>query len=1097
MGAFRRETGFCGAIATLAITVTAFWAGAASAQDRTPCPSGTPGAPSVYIDSSSPEVLILTTEGRRLNAANNLLLCPGDEVRTGATGRVAIRFDEKRTVIRLDGNSRTRILSGGTGSADVTLFSGLLYFLSSVKQTFRVDTPYIVAGIEGTEALVGVDQSESLAIAAVREGVVSAFDRSRGARRVLAVHAGEAAYRSNRVPFGKSAIEDLPPQFRRLLVVSDSAVDWAIYYPPIMLLPRHSSGTLRQAVDLLSSGDYAPAIRLLDRVPKSERAVAASLQTIIAVARNRLDEAQHLSDVALAAGPDLAAPHIARSYLLQAQGRLTEAVAAARQGAALAPRDPYVLARLAELLMIIGDRPHAIDAAEASIDIEPTPLGLFVAGLARLAAWQYERAESFFTQAMDLDAEAPLPRLGLGLAYIKQGMTEEGTWQIERAVAHDPKQGSLRVWLGRAYFDTGERVKAHDQFEIEKQQDPEEPNAYLFDAIAKYAENQPIPALRELQEAEKYGEARRVVRSQLGLNEDTATRGAALGRIYDTLGFDVLAVEAGTAAADIAPANPGAHRFLADAYRSRPEYEVAQTSELLVSQLLSPPSKTPVQPELAETRLALLDTTGPSRVTFAEFAPLFDADGLALSGTGEAGTQDTLGGEFAVTGLYRNASISVGQYHYETDGYRDNNDVEHNIFDAVTTVAVAPELSFFGEYRHRKTEGGDRQINFDIDSFSPSARSQITREVARVGFHAQPTYNSDLIGVYTWSELKSHDTVLDPDLGFKTDGRGTDTSDSGQLLYIWQGEGWRELVGGSYVETDSNALLDFGGLAQFPIAYDATYWNAYSYLYLDWPADITWTLGGALASYRQDPEVGIAEADIDKFLPKLGVRARLADRLTFRASYLESLKPALVSDQTIEPTAVAGFNQYYDSFNGAQLEQAGVGLDFDLSADITIGGEAIWRWWDLPGGNSDAETDETVYRAFANVLITDQLALAAELSHEVSHSELINDFEKWQATSAPITLSYFSDSGLFASGQVVFVDGGIRDPGVDRDDQFAVVNASAGIRLPDNRGIMSLEAQNLFDERFHFQNRTIRPDIAAAPRYAPELTVLGRLTLSF
>src|SRR4029079_6792896 len=210
MGAFRRETGFCGAIATLAITVTAFWAGAASAQDRTPCPSGTPGAPSVYIDSSSPEVLILTTEGRQLNAANNLLLCPGDELRTGATRRVAIRFNEKRTVIRLDGNSRTRILSGGTGSADVTLFSGVLYFLSSVKQTFRVDTPYIVAGIEGTEALVGVDQSESLAITAGREGVSSAFDRTASQRHDVKVGAGEAAYRSNRVPFAKSSIANLP-----------------------------------------------------------------------------------------------------------------------------------------------------------------------------------------------------------------------------------------------------------------------------------------------------------------------------------------------------------------------------------------------------------------------------------------------------------------------------------------------------------------------------------------------------------------------------------------------------------------------------------------------------------------------------------------------------------------------------------------------------------------------------------------------------------------------------------------------------------------------------------------------------------------------
>ncbi|WP_119274872.1 FecR domain-containing protein [Taklimakanibacter deserti] len=1087
MGASRSATG----VAIVALAVTAFLAGAASAQDRTPCPAGTPGAPSVYIDSSSPEVLVLTTEGRQLNAANNLLLCPGDEIRTGATGRVAIRFDEKRTVIRLDGNSRTRILSGGTGSSDVTLFSGVLYFLSSVKQTFRVDTPYIVAGIEGTEALVGVDQSESLAITAVREGVVSAFDRSAGPQRSVDVQAGEAAYRSNRVPFAKSAIEDVPAQFRRLIVVSDSAVDWAIYYPPIMLLPKGASGTLRQAVDLLSSGDFAPAISLLDRAPRKERATAASLRAVIAVSRNRIEEAEKWSAVALGENPDLAAAHIAQSYVLQATGQLTEAVDAARTAAGLAPRDPYVLARLAELLMIIGDRPHALEVAEASIDIEPTPLGLFVAGLARLAAWQYERATSFFTEAMDLDAEAPLPRLGLGLTYIKQGMTHEGTWQIERAVAHDPRESALRTWLGRAYYDEGERAKAHNQFELEMQEDPENPNAYLFDAIADFSENRPIPALRDLQEAEKYADARRVLRSELGLKEDAAARGAALGRIYDVLSFDLLATDAGTEAVELAPANPGAHRFLADVYRSRQEYEIAQTSELLVSQLLSPPSKTPVQPELAETRLELLDTTGPARVTFAEFAPLFDADGLAFTGTGMAGTQDTLSGEYAVTGLYRNASISVGQYYYETDGYRQNNGLEHDIFDAVATFAITPEFSIFGEYRHRKTNGGDRQIGFDIDEFSKTQRSSLTREVMRVGFHAQPTYNSDLLGVYTWASLESGTT--NKDFGTFTT-NSEDKADSVQLLYIWNGESWRGLVGGSHIANDVTSGFDFDGFGDTE-TFDVNYWNGYAYLYLDWPQGITWTLGGALVSFDEERVGG---ADIDEFLPKAGVRARLTDRLTVRASYLENLKPELVSDQVIEPTNVAGFNQYYDAINGAVLEQAGVGLDYALTADITVGTEAIWRWWDIPTGfGSDAQTDDTVYRGYAYFVLTEQLALAAEVDYELSESDDPNDFEKWEATSFPVTLSYFAEGGWFGSAQVVLVDGAFRTGGIEQDDQFAVVNASAGYRFPDNRGVMSIEALNLFDQRFHYQNRTFTPDLTAAPRYAPELTVLGRLTLSF
>ncbi len=36
-----------------------------------------------------------------------------------------------------------------------------------------------------------------------------------------------------------------------------------------------------------------------------------------------------------------------------------------------------------------------------------------------------------------------------------------------------------------------------------------------------------------------------------------------------------------------------------------------------------------------------LDTPGPAGVTFAEFAPLFDADELRLDASGLGGTQDT------------------------------------------------------------------------------------------------------------------------------------------------------------------------------------------------------------------------------------------------------------------------------------------------------------------------------------------------------------------------------------------------------------------------------------------------------------------------
>lgn len=1084
-----RSTG----LATAGWLVLAAAVSPAQGQERSACIGGIADAPSVYIDSSAAEVTVVTTDGRRFNASRNLLLCPGDEVQTGATGRVAIRFDEKRTVIRLDGNSRTRVLSGGTGSADASLLSGILYFVSSVRRHFEVDTPYIVAGIDGTEALVAVQPANALAMAVVREGLVSAYDHAVGPGKTLVVAGGEAAFRSATVPFQSAPIGELPPPFRELLIASDSAVDWAVYFPPIMFAGSTPNPAVREAIQLLSSGDYDRAAAALAGAASADPAATASLLAIIAVARNRLDEAERWSAEALAADPQFAPAQVAASYVRQARGDLDGALEFALAAEKIAPADAYVIARVAELQMTIGDRRAALRNAERSLEIARTPLALFVAGLARLAASQYAAAEALFNEAISLDPEGPLPRLGLGLAYIRQGKTAAGTWEIERAVIHDPRRASLRTWLGRAYFDEELSAKAAEELRLSKLEDPDDPTPYLFSAIERYAANRPIIALRELQEAEKRGRARRVLRSATGLAEDTATRGAALGRVYDVLGFEQLAINEGTKAAEADPANPGAHRFLADAYRQRPLHEIAQTSELLRSQLLSPPSKTPVQPELAENDLALLDTTGPSRVTFAEFSPLFDADGLRFDASGLVGTQQTWSEQAAATALYRNASVSIGQFHYETQGYGDNNDLSHDIFNAISTLALSPEFSLFGEYRFRESDGGDRAFDFDGD-FNPTVRTKFEREVARVGFHAEPSVNSDLIGVYTFATLSTTASVID-DPPTVTVTTGDDQSHNGQLQHIYQDGSLQLVTGGSYLHNDVSTFFDEGGIIQIPDSFSVDYFNAYSYFSFDAPARVTWTFGGALAKYDE----GDGRNDIFRFLPKIGVRAELTDWLTFRAAYLKNLKPNLVSEQVIEPTSVSGFNQFYDGFNGTVIEQAGGGLDLRPTAWLNVGGEAIGRWWEIPQvAVSDGSIFEQVYRAYAYLTLTDRIALAADLIDERSEADdFFPDFDHWRTTSVPVTVSYFDPTGFFGSAGIVFVDHSFTDGADGGDDQFHVVNATLGYRLPRNRGVFSLEALNILDEEFHYQNRTLRPDVTAEPRFAPEPTVFVRGSVRF
>jgi hypothetical protein len=94
-------------------------------------------------------------------------------------------------------------------------------------------------------------------------------------------------------------------------------------------------------------------------------------------------------------------------------------------------------------------------------------------------------------------------------------------------------------------------------------------------------------------------------------------------------------------------------------------------------------------------------------------------------------------------------------------------------------------------------------------------------------------------------------------------------------------------------------------------------------------------------------------------------------------------------------------------------------------------------------------------------------------------------------------LSFFHPCGLTARFLASWVDqrGDFGDPTVGYetdDDQFWVVDASIGYRLPKRFGLISVEGRNLLNETFKFQDTD-----PANPRLAPERFVLGRITLSF
>jgi hypothetical protein len=104
----------------------------------------------------------------------------------------------------------------------------------------------------------------------------------------------------------------------------------------------------------------------------------------------------------------------------------------------------------------------------------------------------------------------------------------------------------------------------------------------------------------------------------------------------------------------------------------------------------------------------------------------------------------------------------------------------------------------------------------------------------------------------------------------------------------------------------------------------------------------------------------------------------------------------------------------------------------------------------------------------------------------------------------PVEIHYFASGGLTVGARAsrVHQEGDFQTappqnpfdppPVAYGEDQFFVLDAFVGYRLPNRRGLLSLSADNLLDETFQFQD--IDP---TNPTLFPERLISFRFTLAF
>jgi outer membrane receptor protein involved in Fe transport len=333
-----------------------------------------------------------------------------------------------------------------------------------------------------------------------------------------------------------------------------------------------------------------------------------------------------------------------------------------------------------------------------------------------------------------------------------------------------------------------------------------------------------------------------------------------------------------------------------------------------------------------------------------------------------------------------------------------------------------------------------------------------------------------------------------------------------EIQHLFNSERFHITSGAGYLDSDEKNEDIFFSPPADVTNIDINVYNLYVYSYINFPKQVIFTIGASADFFERDrKESDDLDMDEDQFNPKFGITWNPIPTTTLRAAAFRNLRRPLLTKQTIEPTQVAGFNQFFDDGEGSDSWRYGIAIDQKFSASLYGGVEFSKREIDVPyqfyplppESPSVQETDweEDLVRAYLYWTPRSWLALSAEYQYE----DLDRDadfvgpelFTEIETHRFPLGIGFFHPCGLSTQVKATYVDqeGKFGDPFsgfISDDDQFWVVDAAISYRLPKRWGFITLEIKNLFDEEFNFQDTD-----PANPWTVPEQVIIGKCTLNF
>jgi outer membrane receptor protein involved in Fe transport len=562
-------------------------------------------------------------------------------------------------------------------------------------------------------------------------------------------------------------------------------------------------------------------------------------------------------------------------------------------------------------------------------------------------------------------------------------------------------------------------------------------------------------------------------------------------------------------------------------------------SELLQSQLLQPVSLAPIQPRLAQSNLFLISAGGPGALSFNEYNRLFTSNGFNVQASGLIGGLGTSGEEFVVSGLKDSFAFSVGGFHYDTDGWRTNASQKDTIANAFLQKDFSANTSVQFEYRYRDIDTGDLQMSFFNDGAFNQLTTSGTTETYRLGLRHGFSPNSIVLGSFLYQKDKNHTLDTSDPAGAVVNIAEPDTKATGaELQHLFRSPRFNTVSGIGYYNVDrkqqtSFVIPDYVGTGDAYTSLDdfdasVKHTNVYLYAYLNVLKNLTVTLGASGDFFKSDGNTVTTTDDPlcifdltgtcvpfggpvstttsasrskDQFNPKLGVTWNPVRDTTLRAAWFRAMKRAIISNQTLEPTQVAGFNQFYDDIEATDATVYGVAADQKFSRTLFGGLSSTWRELEVPipvfntatGTSQIVEKDWSENLARAYLFWTPHRSVALSAEYQYERFERTADFTNFGVQEAttrkvPVGLRFFHPSGLTFGVKATQVSqdglftpkGGGCSPCQAGESDFWLTDVVLSYRFPKRYGFFSVGATNLSDRSFQYQetdfnNATILP----------------------